>query len=103
MKICKKILKKIVEEYNFELGKDPIKSIYDNADKVSWVDISYYQTLSEDFIREFKDKVNWSYISYNQKLSEDFIREFQDKVNWINISYNQTLSEDFQTEFRSRL
>jgi hypothetical protein len=45
MKICKKILKKIVEEYNFELGKDPIKSIYDNADKVDWLNISYHQKL----------------------------------------------------------
>lgn len=35
-------------------------------------------------IDEFKDIVNWYNISEYQKLSEDFIREFKDKVN-INI------------------
>ena len=43
--------------------------------------ISYSQSLSEDFIREFKDKVFWAWISKCQSLSEDFIREFKDKLN----------------------
>ena len=36
--------------------------------------ISIYQTLSENFIRDFQDKVNWEWISSQQKLSENFIR-----------------------------
>jgi len=41
-----------------------------------------YQTLSEDFIREFKDRVSWYWISEHQILSEDFIKKFKDKVEW---------------------
>jgi hypothetical protein len=48
---------------------------------VNWIYISYFQKLSEDFIREFKDKVSWDHISASQKLSEDFIRKFKYKVN----------------------
>ena len=55
------------------------KFIQINAN-VNWTDISYYQNLSENIIREFQNKVNWIVISAHQKLSENFIREFQDKV-----------------------
>ena len=47
---------------------------------VNWKSISQYQTLSEDFIREFQDKVDWMQIFIHQTLSEDFIRQFKDKV-----------------------
>ena len=30
---------------------------------VNWITISFYYTLSENFIREFQDKVDWFYIS----------------------------------------
>ena len=94
-------------------------------DKVDWYSISAYQTLSEDFIREFnsgrnqvhwdwisqfqilsdsvrnelKDKVDWIGISFSQKLSEDFIREFKDKVDWEGITSNQQLSDSVRNEF----
>ena len=42
---------------------------------IDWHYISWNQTLSEEFIREFKDKVDWIYISSHQKLSEEFIRK----------------------------
>ena len=71
--------------------------------ELNWVEISYYQVLSEDFIREFKDKVYWKQISYKQVLSEDFIREFQDKVYWVNISYKQELSLEFIKEFEDKV
>lgn len=61
--------------------------------------ISAYQTLSEEFIREFKDRVNWNYISHVQILSEDFIREFKDRVDWTNIFKRQKLSKKFRKEF----
>ena len=72
-------------------------------DRVDWVSISSYQHLSEDFIREFKDRVDWDSISANQHLSEDFIREFEDKVEWECISECQHLSEDFIREFTDRV
>ena len=70
---------------------------------INWGDISCHQSLSEDFIREFKDNVDWLYISGYQHLSEDFIREFEDKVYWLYISAHQHLSEDFIREFKDKV
>ena len=66
----------------------------------AWRLISKHQSLSEDFIREFKDRVDWTSISSYHHLSEDFIREFKDRVDWYNISAYQHLSEDFIREFK---
>ena len=71
--------------------------------KVDWKWITFYQKLSEDFIREFQHKVDWQNISINQKLSENFIREFQHKVKWDHISEFQILSEDFIREFQDKV
>ena len=71
--------------------------------EVDWFSISYQQILSEDFIREFQYKVDWENISYKQKLSEDFIREFADEVYWWEISCYQDLSESFRKEFADKL
>ena len=38
------------------------------------------QTLSEDFIKEFKDKVYWYWISKFQNLSKEFKEEFKTKL-----------------------
>ena len=83
---------------NKELGTK-----YTSLNRAKWFNISIYNKLSEDFIREFKDKVNWDYISLHQKLSEDFIREFQNKVNWDYISRCQKLSENFIMEFQNKV
>ena len=72
-------------------------------DRVDWMSISSYQHLSEDFIREFKDRVDWYNISAYHHLSEDFIREFKDRVDWFYVSVNQHLSEDFIREFKDRV
>jgi hypothetical protein len=71
-------------------------------DKVGWIYISKHQKLSEEFIKKFQDKVDWDYISVYQKLSEKFIKEFQDKVNWSYISASQKLSENFIKEFQNK-
>lgn len=76
-----------------------------------WEKISVWQTLSEDFMREFKDKLEWHYIVQYQKLSEDFIREMKDYLNslefsediWSSISFCQELSEDFMREMKDYL
>ena len=79
---------------NKELGTN-----YTSLDKIGWINISTYQKLSENFIREFQDKVNWYRISGYQKLSEDFIREFQNKMDWNCILKHQKLSKKFRNEF----
>ena len=65
------------------------------SDKVTWINISTSQKLSEKFIEKFQDKVDWYRISKFKKLSEKFIEKFQHKVNWIYISNYQKLSEKF--------
>ena len=77
--------------------------IQEFKDKVDWFSISRYPHLSEDFIRKFADKVDWYYISAYQSLSEDFIREFQDRVAWDWIVKYQPLSEDFIREFKDKV
>ena len=83
-----------------KLSEDFIREF---KDKVYWIDISFYQKLSESFMREFQDKIYWKYISYSQTLSEDFIREFKNKVDWENITCKQKLSENFIKEFKNRV
>ena len=67
-------------------------------DKNCWKVISQHQTLSEDFIREFKDKLDWGEICRNQKLSEDFIKEFKNKITIYEICRYQKLSKEFIEE-----
>ena len=114
MKQFKDIKKKIKWEqyYNPDFDWDNWEFYADNTltedfirefkDKVDWEYISEFQKLSEDFIREFKDNVSWSFVSINQKLSENFIREFQDKVDWFLIYAYQTLSKEFKEEFKDK-
>ena len=91
--------KSITQRVNELLGTDYKGAIT----KYHWDCISANQSLSEDFIREFKDYVDWLWISSCQKLSEDFIREFKDKVDWYWISAYQSLSEDFIREFKDNV
>lgn len=44
--------------------------------------------------------MNWKYISKHQTLSEEFIREFKDYVDWDEINFRQKLSKDFRKEFK---
>lgn len=77
-----------------------VEFIREFKDQVCWKEISALQELSEDFIEEFKDRVDWAKISGNQELSEDFIRKFKDRVDWFYIRVYQKLSEDFRKEFK---
>ena len=77
--------------------------IQEFKDKVDWICISRYSHLSEDFIRKFADRVDWYYISAFQHLSENFIREFADRVAWDWIVKYQPLSEDFIREFKDKV
>ena len=86
-----------------KLIQEEIEEIRKNPDKANWFEISYYKTLSEDFIREFSDKIYWTQASYHQKLSEKFIQEFSDKVHWDLISWVQTLSKSFIYKFYDKV
>lgn len=68
-----------------------------------WSIISYYQILTESFIREFQDKVDWNNISLRQKMSEDFMREFSHKINWKNASLGLKLSENLIRDFQDKV
>ena len=84
-------MKDLINKFNNEYGSNP--------DNWNWDYISDSQTLSEDFIREFKDKVNWGHISIYQKLSEDFIREFKDKVNMRKLLQNEYCPLNIKIEY----
>ena len=90
---------KVKEELNKILKEHKVNELT-NSD---WIYISYKQTFSENFIREFKDKVSWYWISCYQTLSENFIREFKNKVDWEWISCKQNLSKKFLKEFKNKL
>ena len=91
------------EQERLEYLNKELDTNYASLDDVNWSNISKYQKLSEDFIREFAHRVDWCYISSCQKLSENFIREYQDEVYWSNISRYQQLSEDFIREFKNEV
>ena len=98
MKECvKKEIEKIIKDWNLDC------SVEEFRDNIKSLGISFYEGLSEDFIREFQDNVNWPCISEYQDLSEDFIREFKDKVYWGGISIDQYLSLGFVSEFQNKL
>ena len=102
------------ELLNLVKEKGIVKMILENKDEMEykdiiekydgdWGKISRYQTLSEDFVRDFKDKVDWLDISIHQTLSENFIIEFQDRICWWRILRFQLLSEDFKSKFQDRI
>ena len=76
-----------------------------NESDVEWIDISKFEELSEEFIRQFANNIDWYWISRNQKLSKQFIREFADKVNWywIVVTQHQRLNKKFIREFADRV
>ncbi len=95
---CSQIVNKI--KFDETLSDEFIEQFKKSVD---WKYTSINQKLSIEFIREFKDYIYWRNILTSQKLSEEFIREFQDNVNWLDISYYQILSEEFIREFQSKV
>ena len=70
----------------------------------NWWDISMHESLSEEFMHEYKDKLFWKCISQAQLLSEEFIREYQNRVWWLGIAICQkSLSDAFREEFKDKL
>ena len=74
------------------------KELEDNIhlfDKFDWMDISFYQTLSEVFIEKYLHKLSIYYICSRQDLSEKFIAKHANKITWDSICKYQNLSEKF--------
>ena len=82
-----------------KLSENLIRDFSNNFDEHDWTCITYYQTLSVPFMREFHDKVDWSYVQTIQTLTENFIIEFKDKMLWPIILTHQSLSESFFNNF----
>jgi hypothetical protein len=80
--------------------EEKLKNIIKNnvLEAADWSNISVYQDLSEDFIREFKDKICWSSISLYQSLSEDFVLEFIDRISWLFISINRKIKIEYSSK-----
>ncbi len=66
--------------------------------KIQWVCVLLYSTVTEDFVRRHEhifNKEDWEYISKGVKLSESFMEEYVDKIDWKYISRNQKMSATF--------
>lgn len=72
-----------------------------NSEKWSFVfehnDVS--EALLRKYCSEFDQEV-WNVVSALQSLSEDFMCEFKDKLNWGEVSQNQQFSEGFAIRFK---
>lgn len=62
---------------------------------------AHKEIITENFLEEFKNYIDWAYITV--PLSEDTIRKYQDKVDWTQVVINQKLSENFMREFQHKL
>lgn len=81
---------------------DFIREYKDSLDDNFWYWISAHIELTEKLIDEFRDKLNWSYISRRQ-LNEDFIRKHIDYIDWSGISAKQRFSEEFARAYKDYL
>ena len=66
-----------------------------DADFMNWLNVSEYEYLTEDFMREFHKYLDWDLMSMTQKLSEELIWEFRDRVDWQNIAACQKIRDGF--------
>jgi hypothetical protein len=66
-----------------------IEYIRANPDKIDWNFISAYETLSEDFVREFAEYLDWKLVSGYQKLSHGFVQEMSDRIDFTCLKQNK--------------
>jgi hypothetical protein len=53
---------------NKQYSEEHIREVANKLSKIDWIGISWFQKLSENFIREFQDKLNWQNIRLNENL-----------------------------------
>ena len=70
--------KKILEGLRKNSGSRETICYVQSRNYIDWKELSKYP-LPVNFVREFVGKVDWKEISTWQSLSENFIREFSDR------------------------
>jgi hypothetical protein len=88
-----------------------IRHFIHKLNSISWANISWFSTLSCEFIFEYKDKLNILAIFSSQKLSEELIcillKNINDEITlydvWNKISSTQELSRKFIEENKDNL
>lgn len=91
----------VIEEQTLTI--DFIREYKDSSDDNFWYWVSEYVELTEKLIDEFRDYLDWTVISHSQTLSEDFIKKYIDYVDWNVISAKQKISEDFARKYKDYL
>ena len=79
---------------NWELSNNIISNIRMHPKRYDWMYISYYRTITEDFMREFKDYIIWKGVCLSQKMSKEFIMEFIDKIDFNLVIHNNDISKE---------
>ena len=82
---------------NTNQHKSQITHIAQLTTPINWTMVSFYENLSENFIREHYDKVDWDALLEGHRFTEEFLTEFKNRFDWLDISCTQVLSETLQT------
>ena len=61
----------------------------------NYKEVSKNDTLSAEFLMEFKEDLDWYYLSRTHKFSEEFLEEHKDDIEWYYLSHEYELSEEF--------
>lgn len=87
----------------YTLKEDFIRELSPFISSPGWVEMSSHQTLSEEFMDEFKNRLDWRKISRFQELSEDFIEKHKDHLDWSGVCLNQVLSPGFMDKHEEKV
>ncbi|NBO98860.1 MAG: hypothetical protein EBU90_01860 [Proteobacteria bacterium] len=86
---------------------DVLESFVHRLDPVSWTNVSWYSTLSPQFIRQYIDHLDKRVILHTQNVPIDVIEVLLDSIDseeYFNIvSKYQALSTDFIARYKSKL
>jgi hypothetical protein len=62
---------------------------------ISYYQISRYQFLTEEYMRDYDRWLDWELISKYQKMSLTFMEEYSDQLNWTLVCQNNIIPIDF--------
>lgn len=68
-------------------------------DKLYWVGLCMFQTMSEEFIERHLDLVYWPFISMYQAISEDFVLRHLDSMYWSEFADNKSVPKEVRAKF----
>jgi hypothetical protein len=63
--------------------------------EVSGRDVSYHQTLSEEFMETQAEHLDWEVLTQTQDMSEEFMERNSDRILWKRVPLCQDISERF--------